>query len=249
MSSLPEPTVIFPSLYIRTDLDAEVIVLNNVYGWARGVRDIRTGTYRDTGWNPGKVNVWAGGTSTVPNMPPPAAAEVPVVGQAGSPVSTISLVGLKHSNPDEVDHVPPRFYTRRESGYLFALLPVIISQPAPPPLVESVIFTVNTATDVCTTVSFATHKFLPGDKVAITSTTTRPAPVTATDVYDVIIVNAAEFMLRGPAGDIVNFTNAGTGTHTAVVVEAVPRLPPNEQGVFFVPDAWNPRINSVDPRV
>lgn len=247
MSSLPEPTVIFPSLFIRTDLDAEVIVLNNVYGWARGVRDIRTGTYRDTGWNPGKANVWPGPSALNIAMPPPAAIEVPVVGQVRSAVASTNFTALKHANPDEVEHIPPRFYTRRESGYLFALRPVQISEPAPTPLVESVVFTVNPATDVCSTAT--PHKLLPGDKVAITSTTTRPAPTTATDVYDVVVVNLTAFMLRGPTGAMINFTNAGTGTHAAVVVEAVERLPANEAGVFFVPDAWNPRINSVDPRV
>jgi hypothetical protein len=240
--------VIFPNLYIRTDLDSELIILSDVYGWARGVRDILTGTYRDGNWAPGKlISHPAALVTTQPGYIAPMAQDIPVAGIVGLAPEYQTWDAIKHTNPDEVEHIPPRFYKKRESGYLFALTDVAIEEPTPNyrPVI-AVAFTINTTTDICTA---AANGFLSGDKIAIRSVTTLPAPAVATSLYEVITLNANDFLLRDPNGNLVNFTTAGTGGNTAVLVEPVQRIPANEDGVFFVPDAWNPRINTVDPRI
>jgi hypothetical protein len=241
--------VIFSNLYIRTDLDSELIILSDVYGWARGVRDIHTGTYRDGGWAPGKlVADPASSLSTAtPGYEAFQAREIPVAGIVGVEPEHQSWVALKHVNPDEVEHIAPRFYKKRESGYLLALKDVAIQEPPPNyrPVI-AVAFTINTTTDVCTA---AANGFLSGDKIAIRSVTTLPAPAVATSIYEVITLNANDFLLRDPTGALVNFTTTGTGGNTAILVEPVERIPANEDGVFFLPDAWNPRFSTVDPRL
>lgn len=238
--------VIFPKLYIRTDLDAEVIVLTDVRAWKRGVRVVRKGTYRDTGWGPGKLVSWpVNSFNNVPGLQAPIASEVPVLGRTDQVPRHNSFAALKHANPDEVEHIPPRFYLSRESGYLFALTSdTIPEQPQPAGL--ALTFTVNATTDLCTATG---HGFLTGDKIAVSSTTTRPAPLTAAGVYTVVKVSANTFLLRTADGSVVDFTTVGTGTHTAILIEPADQLPANEDGVIFIPDAWNPRISTEDPRL
>lgn len=76
-------------------------------------------------------------------------------------------------------------------------------------------FTVVAATDVCTITS---HGFYTGLKVAATTTTTLPSPLTATNYY-VIRIDADTFKLatsaaNALAGTAIDITDTGTGTHT-----------------------------------
>lgn len=229
--------VIFANLWIRTDLDADVIKLTGVHGWKRGVRTIRTGTYRDTGFGPGAVGFAQESPVTNFNI-----TGVPILGPLDN--TPISSINYRYVNPDEAEHVPPRFYVRRESGYLFALTDTAIEEP-PSPATVAAVFTVSTTTDVC---SATAHGFQTGDLVAVTSTTTRPAPLTATGIYEVLKLSDNAFMLRVPGGVVIDFSSTGTGTHTALLINPMDRLPNNEAGVVFIPDAWNPRISTVDPR-
>lgn len=236
--------VLFEKLYIRTDLDSEVIVLDNVWRWARGIRTVRTGTYRDTGWNPGKLATWNSTSLSGLTPPAPVAVDLPVIGKPESTpasASTTAFQGLLHSNPDEVAHIPPRFYERRESGYLFALTDVAIAEP-PAPASASVSFTVNATTNVCAATA---HPFTTGDTIGV-SGTTLAAPLAAANIYTVLKLSADAFMLRTSSGAVVDFTTAGSGLVAVLVSTAV--IPVNEPGVIFVPDAWNPRISTSDPR-
>jgi hypothetical protein len=244
---MPTETPLFETLYIRTDLDAEVQILTNVWAWARGVRTIRTGTYRDTGWNVGKLvahptnslsGAATGFLSTI-------AQEIPVVGKQEVVPEWDSWDAIKHVNTDEVEHIPPRFYQRRESGYLFALTDTAIEEP-PPVRTGSHVFTADVATDICTSVD---HTFLTGDTVVITTSGAYPGALAAGVFYTVLVLSSSTFFLRTAAGAVVNITSAGSGTHVAVLAEPVDHIPANEEGVVFVPDAWNPRISTVDPRL
>lgn len=76
-------------------------------------------------------------------------------------------------------------------------------------------FTVVAATDVCTITS---HGYYTGLKVAATTTTTLPSPLTATNYY-VIRIDANTFKLatsaaNALAGTAIDITDTGTGTHT-----------------------------------
>lgn len=71
-------------------------------------------------------------------------------------------------------------------------------------------------TDICTK---ATHGYLTGLKVQLTTTTTLPAGVTTTTDYFVIKLSASTFSLASSlalaqAGTALDITDTGTGTHT-----------------------------------
>lgn len=81
------------------------------------------------------------------------------------------------------------------------------------------------ATDICTV---AGHGFLTGLKVQVSSTTTLPAGLSAVTDYWVIVLDVDTFKLSDSrahalAGtDIINITDAGTGTHTVTPQDTAP---------------------------
>ena len=137
--------VLFPKLYISTDLGSDPIILDNVTKWARGVRIVRSSTYRDTGWQAGKTNPVAS-TGTLLST----ASDVPIVGLDGSQVPDKGFTNVVHATPDEMAHVPPRYKKSRESGYLFGFTEAALEQSPPDdePRSASAFITIDTATDI-----------------------------------------------------------------------------------------------------
>jgi len=90
------------------------------------------------------------------------------------------------------------------------------------PTVDSTDVTVGTftvtGTSAIVTVS-TTHNLLVGDKVALSSSTTLPAPFTATDYFVVSVPTPTTLTLSlTNNGNAVVSTNTGTGTHTIKVL-------------------------------
>lgn len=322
-------SVIFAKLFIKTEMDSELMILDNVTAWARGVRPFRSGTYRDTGWAAGKVNPVASSNGSVLST----ASDVPIVGTSNAPVPDKGYGALVHTAPDEMLHVPPRLRKSRESGYLFAfggatIQQAVVDTPETPRLALAAI-TVNTTSNVCaavrtvvvslpcdttdgsTTVTAsstsslavgmsvsglgipsgatiativnathftlsaaatatatgsylsitgtvsATHAFVTGDVVAIYAATMPGVSgvtlTAATSLMSVVKIDDGSFLLRKADGTIADFTASGSNVSVVLVSSVLPPveppMPANETGVIFIPDAWNPRISTSDPRL
>lgn len=234
---------VFTKLYIKHSEGSDPIVLDNVTGWGVGEWDVIRTSYRDTGWTTGKVNTWPdptapSGTSAVA---PYVASELPVVG-TGKPNHT-AWTELKHAPPDEVAHHPWRPKRERLTGYFFVFTEGGTLPTIPTPDYAAVAFTVNSTTNVC---SATAHGFNNGDLVAVNAATTLAAPLAAATVYKVLKVNADSFMLATLDDVVVDFSNTGTGTQSAVLMTPA-KLPAINTGFIFVPFAWNPRVSTSNP--
>lgn len=239
------------TLYIRTILDSQIMILTGVTSWKRGVRWIRAGTYRNTGWAAGAATQQASTSSSAGYNN---AASVPLVGVPGQPmIDDKGLGNLVYATPDEMVGIAPRFSKERQSGYLFAFNGDAIDDPVADtpatPRALSVAVTVNATTDQCNATA---HGFVNGDVIAL-SYSTIPTGYVANSLVRVAVVDANNFLLLNSAGTIVNFTATGSGVVAVLVNSALPPpeppLPTNQTGVIFVPDAWKPRISTVDPRL
>jgi len=73
-------------------------------------------------------------------------------------------------------------------------------------------FTADASTDTCTA---ASHGFSDGTACLVTTTGTRPAPLSANVMYYIVGTTASTFQLSNtPSGSAIDLTDAGTGTHT-----------------------------------
>lgn len=74
-------------------------------------------------------------------------------------------------------------------------------------------FTANASTDVLTT--SATHDYIAGTPVQLTTTGTLPAPLATATTYYVVSPSGATLKLAATSGgSAIDITDAGTGTHT-----------------------------------
>ena len=68
------------------------------------------------------------------------------------------------------------------------------------------------------TISITAHKYATGVKVAASTTTTLPAPITATNYWVIVIdantIQLATTLAHALAGTAIDITNYGVGTHT-----------------------------------
>lgn len=233
--SLP---ILFPKLYIRLTIEGrtEERSITDVKSWARGERLIVSGTYRDSGWAPGKGLVYPTGMTGTANV----ATEMPLVGDETQTPSASAWDGLKWATPDEMAHIAPRPRIQRASGIFIGVTDDALPDPVNiEPAYGSATFTVNTTTKICSTGT--PHPFHHGDLVTV-AFTTAPTPVAAATLYYIVKIDATSFMLRTAAGALVNFSGAGANNVAILVRSAYTPLPPMEPGVFFYRDEWKPRL-------
>lgn len=242
--------VLFPKLYITTDLGSDPIILDNVTCWVAATRKIWTGTYRDTGFDVGRIKQ-AGALSTgfVANTD-----SLPVVGENGVMPLDKGLTGLIYTAPDEATHTPPRRKWSWETGYLFAFnndeTIVELPAPEPEPRFASVIVNISTVTNWC---SAPGHPFVSGDVVGLfadAAPSVSGVAVAAADRFTVVKADDGAFFLLKSNGAIADFTAAGTSVRALLIKSAQsdPLPAPLDIGAVFVPFAWNPRISTTDPR-
>jgi hypothetical protein len=232
--------VIYTKLYIQTNRHDDVVILDNVYEhkWCHWYE--YQDTYRDSWLATGSVSHIAGGLGSS------TAAPVPAIGKPGtSPASTPISSELLYTAPDEQTHVPPRYKKVLCSGDIFSIVSGVSIPEPTAPTSWSATFTAAT-TDICTATA---HGRATGDLVTVQTTTTLPAGLASTVIYEFIKIDANTFTLRTQStGAIVDITSTGTGTHTITLVTPI-TLPANTAGLIRFPSTWEIGISTSDPRV
>lgn len=240
---MPLP-VLFPKLYLQLTIEGRTTErsFTNVKSLAWWVRKFTSGTYRDQP----QVNFG----KTVPELGKVYAADIPIIGGdvplVASETTANAVAKTRFVIPDDAAHIPPRPMPNEEGGLLIGLTDAELPTPPEPPF-ASMAFTINVASNICTTAT--AMPFAHGDLVAIAATTA-PAAVTTTPFSvstpcSLVKLSTTTFLLRNSAGQIIDFNNAGAGCVAALVTGA--RLPPPvPTGFFFYREAWQPRL-FVDP--
>ena len=232
--------VIYSKLYIQTNRHDDVVILDDVYEhkWCHWYE--YQDTYRDSWQATGSVSQLSGGLGSSTSTP------VPAIGKPGtSPSLTPSTTELLYTAPDEQTHVAPRYKKVLCSGDIFSVVSgVSIPEPSAPTS-WSATFTAAT-TDICTATA---HGRANGDLVTVQTTTTLPAGLASTVVYQLVKIDADTFKLLNPSTDtIVDITSTGTGTHTITLVTPI-TLPANTAGLIRFPSTWEIGISTSDPRL
>lgn len=231
------------TLYITTDLDSDPSIITGVTSFKNGERLQRKGTYRNTGWPPGKVVMWPDVTNAATGASAPQAIDMPVRGVPGATPVFSSWSTLRHAPPDEVAGIPPRSLISRETGLLVCINADGVIPEAPDPVFRAKVFTAAT-TDVCTSTA---HGFANRDQVTVSTSNTLPTGLSSLLIYELVKIDADTFKLAFD-GAIVDISSTGTGAHTVTLYEPATLAANHDEGILFFPDLWNPRVSFVDPR-
>lgn len=230
------------TLYVSLSSPREVLVLSGVVAWAyryerkpevyRDLFDVSQGTIAN-----------AGGSGALNSV-----AAVPVLAVEGTSYvagGAASTMTVKPAAPDDMTHTPPREAWTASPRDLIVSLDAAYPIPAvDTPLYKAKTFTATAATDLCTSTA---HTFENGDLVTVhSSANDLPLNLVSTAIYTLLKVDADTFRLA-LNGAVVDIGDAGTGTHTVVLVTPA-KLPANLDNLLVYPAHREPAISITDPR-